>query len=181
MTQVNNIIPPRQFWLTNENSRNQFRQILGSQLLSMLFSPRDIWWVSPWITDFDLLDNRAGHWSSIEPRWSLGYVRFSELAIRLMESGSRIRMVTIDDDRTQKFVERLRLEIPSTNTFQHTIKEELHIKGMLSKDFWLKGSMNFTYRGTNKNDEQIDLIASPGDIVQARMEFERVYGDFIDE
>lgn len=181
MTKLDDNIPSRQFWLTNENSRSQFRQMLGSQLLSMLFSPKDIWWVSPWITEFDLLDNRAGHWSSVEPRWGLRYVRMSELMIRLMESGSRIKMVTIDDERTHKFVEQLRLAIPSIYTFQHTVKEELHIKGMLTRDFWLKGSMNFTYRGTNKNDEQIDLIASPGDIVQARMEFESNYGDFIDE
>ena len=181
MIGFNDITQPRQFWLTNENYRNQFRQMLSSQLLGMLFSPQDIWWVSPWITDFDLLDNRTGNWNTVEPRWGLRYVRLSELVIRLMESGSRIRMVTIEDDRTFKFVEQLRQEIPDNRTFQHVTKEELHIKGMLTTDFWLKGSMNFTYRGTNKNDEQLDLIVSPSAIVEARLEYESRYGNFIDE
>jgi hypothetical protein len=175
---LNDITEPRQFWLTNENYRNQFRQMLSSQLLGMLFSPRDIWWVSPWITDFDLLDNKTGNWNTVEPRWGLRYVRLSELAIRLMESGSRIRMVTIEDERTFKFVEQLRQAFPDNTTFQHVIRDELHIKGMLTTDFWLKGSMNFTYRGTNKNDEQLDLIVSPAAIVHARLEYESTYGHF---
>ena len=178
MIGLNDIAQARQFWLTNDNYRSQFRQMLSSQLLGMLFSPRDIWWVSPWITDFDLLDNRTGNWNTVEPRWGLRYIRLSELAIRLMESGSRIRMITIEDERTFKFVAQLKQAIPNKITFQHAIKDELHIKGMLTTDFWLKGSMNFTYRGASKNDEQLDLIVSPPAIIKARMEYESRYGSF---
>jgi len=172
---------PRQFWLTNEVYRTKFRQVMSSQLMSMAFSPCDIWWVSPWATDFDLIDNRMGDWNSLEPSWGLRYVRLSEVIIRLMEAGCRIRMVTLSDDRTSIFVGQLSRQSPEANSFQHIIKNELHIKGMLTKDFWLKGSMNFTYRGTHINDEQLDLIVSPSDITKARLEYERTYGMFNNE
>jgi hypothetical protein len=151
---------------------------MGSQLMSMAFSPCDIWWVSPWVTDFDLIDNRMGNWNSLEPRWGLRYVRLSEVIIRLIEAGCRFRMVTLPDDRTSMFVGPLSQQFQDTNKFEHLIREELHIKGMLTKDFWLKGSMNFTYRGTHKNDEQLDLIVSPSAITEARMEYDRTYGSF---
>ena len=170
---------PRQFWLTHNVYREKFYQVLSAQLISMLFSPKDIWWVSPWASDFDILDNRTGDWNSLESRWGLRFVRFSELIIRLMESGSRVRMVTLSDSRTLSFVQKLCDATADENAFQHVIKNELHIKGMLTTDFWLKGSMNFTYYGTYKNDEQLDLIVAPREIIKARLEYESTYGDFI--
>lgn len=169
---------PRQFWLTNEKSRNEFRHTLSSLFLSMVFSPKDIWWVSPWSTEFDLLDNRKGDWNTVEPRWGLRYIRCSELAIKLLETGSRIRMVTRKHEGTLKFADKLRqATLENSNVFQHVIKDgTLHIKGMLTDDFWLKGGMNFTYLGTNRNDEQADLIVQKRAIVEARKQVEIAYG-----
>ena len=147
----------------------------------MIFSPGDLWLASPWATDFDLLDNRSGSWNSLEAQWSFRFVRFSEVLIKLMESGCRVRIVTLDermDQHTQFFINRLQVAIPTPEIFQHVLSDELHIKGMLGPDFYLAGSMNSTYSGAYKNDEQLELKSAQREIIEARLNYEQSYGEF---
>ena len=171
----------RQLWLTNETGRRKLREVLSSQLISMIFSPGDLWLASPWATDFDLLDNRSGSWNSLEAQWSFRFVRFSEVLIKLMESGCRVRIVTLGermDQYTQFFINRLQVAIPNSEIFQHVLRDELHIKGILGPDFYLAGSMNSTYSGAYKNDEQLELKSVQSEIIEARLNYEQAYGDF---
>jgi hypothetical protein len=171
----------RQFWLTNDTGRRKVREVISSQLISMIFSPGDLWLASPWATDFDLLDNRAGSWNALEVRWGFRFVRFSEVLIKLMESGCRLRIVTLDermDEYTKSFINRLQVAIPSSDVFQHVLADQLHFKGILGPSFYLAGSMNSTYSGAYKNDEHLELKSAQSEIIEARLNYEQRYGDF---
>ena len=172
---------PRQCWLTNETGRLKFREVLSSQLISMMFCHDDLWVVSPWTTDFDLLDNRTGNWNVLESKWGFRFVRFSEVLIKLLESGSRLRLVTLDrrmDEGTKVLINKLKVAINDPRVFQHVLTDDIHIKGVLSTHFWLKGSMNSTYSGAYKNDEALDFIADGSQIIEGRLNFEQTYGVF---
>ena len=51
----------RLFFLTDEFSRNEFKELLSSLLMALTFKPQNVWIVSPWLTDFDLLDKSLGN------------------------------------------------------------------------------------------------------------------------
>lgn len=165
----------RVIFINNPLGRRQLKEALGSLLIGVIVSPEDIWLVSPWVSDFELLDNRSGNWTAIEPAWEMRHIRFSELLIRALESGSKLRLVTNDDQSNSAFIQRLRISIPDEESFKHIISDKLHIKGILTTKFFLAGSMNFTYSGANLNEEQVQLSVDPGTISEARIEFEKNY------
>lgn len=72
----------RQIFLHGPLGRRQFREVLSTMLASLLINPDEIWLVSPWLSDFPLLDNRSGQWDSLEPKWGNRTVSFSELLAR---------------------------------------------------------------------------------------------------
>ena len=166
----------RPIFINNSIGRRQLKETLGNLLVGLIISPEDIWLVSPWISDFDLLDNRSGNWNSIETGWGVRKIKFSEVLIRAMESGCRIRLVTNGDQINQAFVQRLRIAIPDDDVFQYVISDKLHIKGLLASKFFLAGSMNFTYSGANINDEQVLLNTEPNTVLDARFALDQQYG-----
>ena len=171
----------RQFWLTNETGRRKAREVLSSQLISMIFSPGDLWLASPWATDFDLLDNRAGNWNSLDIGWSFRFIKFSEVLIKLLENGCRLRMITLDqnmDQYTKFLVNHLHDTIQNPEIFQHILTDKIHLKGIIGPNFYLAGSMNSTYSGAYVKEEQLELKPLQGEIIEARLNYEQTYGDF---
>ncbi|EDX7803241.1 PLD-like domain protein, partial [Salmonella enterica subsp. enterica serovar Oranienburg] len=54
-------------------------------------------------------------------------------------------------------------------------RNHLHIKGFLTQNVFLKGSMNFTRSGVNRNEEFVELNCDSHMIGEAITEFERQY------
>jgi hypothetical protein len=48
--------------------------------------------------------------------------------------------------------------------------ETLHEKGLIGENFYLRGSMNFTYSGIYINDEHIELTTEPDQVARAILE-----------
>ena len=160
----------------NELGRRHFKEILGNLLVSLILSPTEVWLVTPWISDFDLLDNRAGVWNAVEPAWGERQLSFSDLLIRGIESGCKLNLVSTEDIRNEAFINRLRTAVLDKVDFNLVFSNDLHVKGLLTKDFFLSGSMNFTYSGAHKNEEQIQLSSRTDTILEAKLEFENQYG-----
>ena len=171
----------RAIMLYNELGMRQLKETLSNVMIGLSQCPDTIWLVSPWVTDFDLLDNRSNNWSNINPSWGARKVRFSELLIFSVECGCRLNLVTNEDKINGAFINRLETAISDKNCFSTTISETLHTKGFLSSSLWLAGSMNFTYSGTHLNQEQVQLNSSKDIILETKLEFEQSYGGLIDE
>jgi len=169
------MIPDRQIFVHNNYSDQKFRETLSDLMIALMLSPDELWLVSPWITDFNLLDNRAGEWDGVNPDWGCRYVTFVELLGAIVDCGSTLKVVMKDDDINQKFKAKLSDLVSEVELVTYYISETVHTKGFLSSEFFLAGSMNFTYSGTNKNDEHIKISIEPRVISEARLEFENKY------
>lgn len=159
--------------------RRQFREMLSSLLASLIVTPGSIWLVSPWVSDFDVLDNRSGEWDRINPSWGHRVVRFSELLVNCVESGCDLTLVCRDLNINKAFLSRVQGPLGNSKQFRSAFSNDLHAKGLLTRSWYLSGSMNFTYSGANKNDEQIQLIVSSDLISETKLEFERFYNPLL--
>lgn len=166
--------------LNNDLGMRQLKEALGNILIGLSQCPDTIWLVSPWVTDFDLLDNRSHNWSNINPSWGARKVRFSELLIFAIESGCSLNLVTNEDNINDAFINRIKSGVSESSSFSYVASENLHTKGLLTSSIWLAGSMNFTYSGTHLNQEQVTLSTSKDIILEMTLEFEQSYRDASD-
>lgn len=170
---MNNIT--RSIILHNELGMRQLKETLSNVLLGLSQCPDTLWLVSPWVTDFDLLDNRSNNWSNLNPSWGARKVRFTELLIFAVESGCRLNLVTNNDPINDAFISRLKTVITDPELMSVIRSKSLHTKGFLTSSLWLAGSMNFTYSGTHLNQEQVQLNMSKDIILEMQLEFEKTY------
>jgi hypothetical protein len=162
--------------LHNDLGMRQLKETLSNVLLGLSQCPDILWLVSPWVTDFELLDNRSNNWSNLNPSWGARKIRFTELLIFAVKSGCKLNLVVGKDKINDEFVNRLKAAITDPQSLSITISETLHTKGFLTSCLWLAGSMNFTYSGTHLNQEQVQLNMSKDIILEMKLEFENTYG-----
>ena len=157
-------------------SQNVIRELLQMVFLSELLNPsEEIWFVSPWISDIVLLDNRTGGFDSVNPDWRGREIRLADVAIHLLIGGSRVIVVTRGDDHNRRFLERLEgLAHESTveGLLEVIVRDILHTKGILSDSSLILGSMNLTYNGMELNDEFLEYDTAKESIASARLAFE---------
>jgi phosphatidylserine/phosphatidylglycerophosphate/cardiolipin synthase-like enzyme len=77
------------------------------------------------------------------------------------------------------FIENLRRQLPSDvvpgiHIFGN--ETDLHEKGLVGDDFYIAGSMNFTYRGVTLNQEMVTVFTAPDSVAMARLAFFDRYG-----
>ena len=165
----------RQIFLHGQFGERQLSETLSDLLVGLIMSPDEIWLVSPWVTDFNLLDNRSGHWDTIQPSWGLRYVTFSELLVAAVESGCQLNFVSNRHELNEQFYMKLTSALGSTELLKRLSVDRVHTKGFLCSSFFLAGSMNFTYSGTHINDERIQLTIDADLIAEAQLEFQSRY------
>jgi hypothetical protein len=162
--------------LHNELGMRQLKETLGNVLIGLSQCPDTIWLVSPWVTDFELLDNRSNNWSNLNPAWGARKVRFSEMLIFAVESGCKLNLVINEDSINKAFINRIKTVISDPLSMSVVKSQNLHTKGFLTSSLWLAGSMNFTFSGTHLNQEQVQLNLSKDIIFEMKLEFEQSYG-----
>lgn len=171
----------RRIFKSTVTSQNVIRELLQIICISEILQPsKDIWFVSPWISDFILLDNRAGGFDSVNPQWHGREIRLSDLALQLMTGGTRVVVVTRPDGHNQTFLDKIRdvvAEAGLGDLLTLIIRENLHTKGIVSDSGLLLGSMNLTYNGLELNDEYVQYDIVPENIAKARLEFELYKGE----
>ncbi len=165
----------RQIFLHGPYGSRQLKEAMGDLLVGLILSPDDVWLVSPWVSDFELLDNRAGDWSAMHAGWGVKLVMFSELLAAAVDSGCRLTLVTNADKMNDQFYERLIKDLADDVAVRRIISDKVHTKGFLTRSFFLAGSMNFTYSGVSRNEETVRLSVDKDEIAEARHEFEQWY------
>jgi phosphatidylserine/phosphatidylglycerophosphate/cardiolipin synthase-like enzyme len=144
--------------------------------LSELLAPsKNIWVVSPWISDVPILDNRSGSFDVMNPEWHRREIRLIDLTLQVLTGGSRVIIVTRPDAHNPAFLDQLseRAEESSLKDNLTLVqREHLHTKGILTDSGLLLGSMNLTFRGFEINDEVIEYDTSSQRIAEARQSFQ---------
>jgi hypothetical protein len=167
----------RQIFTGTPQAQRELIDCLTSLLASLLIQPGKVWLVSPWVSDFDLIDNRNLEWRMIGPHWGGRQIRFSEVLADAVNQGCHLQLVTNNVQENDAFKQRLvdRINSASRGRFHHIKSERLHTKGLLAHIFFVKGSMNFTYSGTNVNEEHLTITLDSDEVSEARLEFEERY------
>lgn len=169
----------RNTFTTQETSRTQIREKLEGIFVAELLVPsEEIWLVSPWISDINVLDNRCGQFSSLVPTWGLRRIRLSEIFAHIIDR-SKVCIVARPDTHNDAFLRKMKdlsRASDNPNNLYVNICETLHLKGLLGQDYYLSGSMNLTYNGVEINDEGVSLERSPETIAEARIHFKQSYG-----
>jgi hypothetical protein len=161
---------------TAKGNRDEVRDLLESLFAVELLSPgEELWLISPWISDVDLLDNRAGGYAGLEAAWPKRHLTLAELLAFAVHTNlqTRLRVVTRPGEQTARFCERLRTLVTlDGNEDRLSVDDrrtELHAKGLVTTDFALNGSMNFTRNGIEVLEETVQLETDPIRIAQFRL------------
>lgn len=135
----------------------------------MLAPSRGLYLVSPWISNVPIFDNRAHSFVSLEPSWTHGEIRLTEVLEHLMDRGCTLVVATRPDKHNTAFLKALdqAAERIGVDPRIHQV-EELHEKGILSDSFYLSGSMNLTFNGISLNEESVHLHTDAGVIAHTR-------------
>jgi phosphatidylserine/phosphatidylglycerophosphate/cardiolipin synthase-like enzyme len=165
----------RQIFLHGPLGQRHLKEVLSAQMAGLFLRPKRIWLVSPWISDFPVLDNRTGDWDTLEPSWGNREIGFLELLASAVNNGCPLRLVTQNDGKSLSFINQLQNRLLSCADYKYLASDTLHTKGLLTRHFFLRGSMNYTYHGARLNDEILELTNDGTIISEALLEFENRY------
>lgn len=150
-------------------------EVLTAVLVSELLTPsRDLWLVSPWISDVVVLDNDNGDFDALFAESPPSRCTLSEALGLLSSQGAHVHVVTRPVEHNQAFLRRLR----RLATGPLSIREDpdMHEKTLCGYDWILTGSMNFTVNGMGVNDEAMTYTVGGVDPAQARLHFAHRWG-----
>jgi hypothetical protein len=153
---------------SSRGSRDEARDLVESLLSAEMLAPGpDLWLVSPWITDINLLDNRSGGYAGLEPDWPKRMLTLAELLAYILKASpqTKLRVVTRPDQHNLRFIRRLKalcqLNFSEDRLLIDANNELVHVKGFAGSSFALTGSMNFTYNGIEVLEETVTLETEP--------------------
>ena len=154
------------------------RDLLQSLFVAELLKPsRQLWLVFGWISDIEILDNRARQFSSLKPDWPTAGIRLSTVIEELIEKGGAVALVLRDVEHNRIFIDRLRRICERhPKKLQYVLESDVHEKGILADDFLLSGSMNLTFNGIAVNDEHITLRTDKASVEEWRLVLEQKWG-----
>lgn len=162
--------------------RDLLASFFGTLLLRIEYQ-RPMYLISPWVSDFRLLENAFGQFKDLF-RYQTNcaerpYILFSEALIEV--SGHLpIRIITWPDDKSKAFADNFQTTKHIQVRFENAQKD--HQKGLLSELFYFEGSMNFTYSGIYLNREKITCntvydLEGHRKITEAYLEFDRIWAN----
>lgn len=153
--------------------------LLRSALASLLLlnADRAAYFASPWITDFDLFDNRFRDYEALFPRLAeQPWIRFSDYLCVLSKT-LEVRILTTDNDRSEAFMNTPALRNAS-GVICRLGDSGFHEKGILAPTLYIEGSMNITHHGVRVRGEKVVYHTTVGNrpppkIATAYLEFDR--------
>lgn len=155
------------------------RDLLQSLFTMEVLRPsRCVWMLFGWISDLEIIDNRARQFAALRPDWPATGIRLVEVLEAVLERGGSIALVIRDVEHNRRFFERtaaLRARYP--RSFRSGLFPEVHEKGLLGDDYLVSGSMNLTHNGITVNDEHITLRTDRPSIEEWRLVLERKWRD----
>jgi phosphatidylserine/phosphatidylglycerophosphate/cardiolipin synthase-like enzyme len=150
--------------------------LLSDVLLSELLTPsEDLWLMSPWISDIEVIDNTGGAYDvAFNDPLNRAYLLAEVLGL-LTKAGTRLRVITLPG-KSVRFLDHLHRQVEPRNL--RVIRDETvyHEKTFCGDDWQITGSMNYTYHGMHKNDERSRYLLDRTAAALTRVEFTQRFG-----
>lgn len=157
------------------------RDLLQALLAAELLSPsRELWLLFGWISDIEVLDNRARQFSALRADWPASPIRLLAVLEAMLDRNATLNLVLRNVSHNQPFIRRVQaLRARHAGRLKLATGPEVHEKGILGDDFLLSGSMNLTYRGMVVNDEHVTLRTDAASIEEWRMSVRAKWGPLL--
>ena len=169
------MIPPERTVRSGRATGVRIEPVLSTALLAELLSPgQELWLVSPWISDVVVLDNSRGDYDSLVSDALARTYWLSDVLAALAESGSLVTVVIRPDGHNERLRDMLRRRVADQVRVVEDV--DVHEKTLCGENWLLSGSMNFTLRGMQVNDEAMSYRLDPTAAAQARLDFTRRWG-----
>jgi hypothetical protein len=162
-------------------SSTEAAALLANLFAAELISPsKNIWLVSPWITDIKVIDNETGAFAALD-RWGPRGIRLAEVLATLAARGSAVIIGTTSDPHNDEFIAHLigharELGVESEVRISRDSLDLLHVKAITGDDYALVGSMNITWYGVNLREEYLELRTEEDFVAQAKLDARERFG-----
>ena len=153
--------------------RAHVKDLLTSILVGEALNPGEIYILSPWISDFPVLDNTSGNFDWINPAWGHRQIYFFELLQNCVEAGATLKLAIRENRDKIYLLEQALKNYP--RRFVVAEHKDLHEKGLLTDSCLIRGSMNFTFFGASINFEGITYTTNPSAIAEKKNTYEDLY------
>lgn len=141
--------------IRNWESAPYLEELIRSLFVTELLSPsKELFLISPWVTDIPVLDNRAGQFHALAPQLGCGHLTLVQVLSHLVERGTHVYVETNCDHHNRAFSSHMQgvsSRFPDRVSIRE--REKLHEKGLLGASYYLCGSFNFTFSGIHLNEE----------------------------
>ncbi|MBP2210852.1 phosphatidylserine/phosphatidylglycerophosphate/cardiolipin synthase-like enzyme [Rhodococcus ruber] len=144
--------------------------VLTAALVSELLQPSDEFWlVTGWVSDITVIDNSVHQFDAVVGTEARSSLSLSEVFALLTERGTQLHVATRTDPHNETFIHRLRRMCVTKNLHLYS-SDDLHEKIMIGWKWVLKGSMNFTWHGTQRNEEALDFEVGVANAARQRLD-----------
>ena len=173
----------RDIW--SRNGSLHVRDLLASLLTTRFLcgtNSNPLYVCSPFLTDFPIFDNSFGQFQALfrfRPEFAESNRIFFSQALIELSCITPVRLLGVKGPNADAFLHNtVRSEAPNISARYAT--DLYHEKGLLCSNFYLEGSMNFTYMGIYMRDEKLtvhtpDSTEGNQKIAAASLEFNRLW------
>lgn len=172
--------PTRHIHKSSWRCQDEVRELLQAIFTGEMMAPSQcLWLVSPWISDIPIVDNRAGAFDALDSSWGARVLRLGEVIARSLQVGTTVVVATRPLPHNRPFLSQLASTASGLGADSALLlneAEDLHEKGLLGDDFYLSGSMNFTYGGVELLEETVKFDTADDVVAQARLVFYERWG-----
>jgi PLD-like domain len=166
-------------------SRVAVADLLEALMVAELLAPPSrLLLISPWISDFPVIDNRDGQFTHLDAQWGAARIRLSAVLRSFLVRGTRVYIACRSGSREDEFVNRLQgvAEADGTDSFlafqraEDKLRDRSHEKALVADSWALHGSMNFTYSGVELNGELVTFTDDPPAVAELATELLPLFG-----
>ena len=135
------------------------RDTLQTLFLSEFLRPSpELWILSAWVSDVEVIDNTARAFSAVRPDWPADSIRLTEVVKALAARSSRLCVVVREVDHNAFFIRTLQdLQLETEGRLGLAIEPTAHEKTVVGQDYIFGGSMNLTQSGLTSSEEHVLL------------------------
>jgi hypothetical protein len=138
---------------------------LSSLFATELLSPSaELYLISSWLSNVTLIDNRFGQFRAICPEMNKDILQLADILLLLADRGAQVRIMTRPDHGpTMTFLSGLAHQ----KNIECRLSTKPYEEGILTSQFYLHGSINFTYSGVSINSEYVEVSKDPDKLYAA--------------
>jgi phosphatidylserine/phosphatidylglycerophosphate/cardiolipin synthase-like enzyme len=148
----------RVIFSTSRRGRAELQDLLQTIFVAELLAPScELWLVSPWITNIAVINDSSGRFRVLNESGRSRLYLVDVLA-RLLQDGTRVVVVTRPKE-SGAFLSALRNASKHLSADRLAIieRDTLHAKGLVGDHYCVWGSMNFTWSGTSRWEELVEV------------------------